>query len=190
METGERTRRKNHSLILLPDERAKSLPIETQAVKDYLDGLTPYQQELTAWGGKQGCLADGAPVFFVPEGNIVRYFGHSPNFRIPARLNVAGETRAANPLDFVPANLRQNDKPDLADAIFGWVEESEKGKVIGPPGQRAGRVFFGDSSGAALKRTGCTLARLAWPFWWGARVWAGCWPIRWWGRRPLPRPAC
>ena len=145
METGERTRRKNHSLILLPDERAKSLPIETQAVKDYLDGLTPYQQELTAWGGKQGCLADGAPVFFVPEGNIVRYFGHSPNFRIPARLNVAGETRAANPLDFVPANLRQNDKPDLADAIFGWVEESEKGKVIGPPGQRAGRVFFGDA---------------------------------------------
>lgn len=146
METGDKTNRKNHALILAKDGRARPVQIDPQAVQDYRDGLTPFQEELDAWGGKGwGCLKDGAPVFYVPEGSVVRYFGHSPNFRIPARLNLPGETRAANPRDFVPAHLRENPQPDLADAIFGWVEEREKGKVIGPPGQRAGRVFFSDA---------------------------------------------
>lgn len=145
METGDKTNRKNHALILLPDEKARAIQIDPQAVEDYRNGLTPYQEELEAWGGKGwGCLKDGAPVFYVAEGNVVRYFGHSPNFRIPARLNLPGETHAANPHDFVPAHLRDNPQPDLVDAIFGWVEEKEKEKVIGPTKQRAGRVFFSD----------------------------------------------
>ena len=146
METGDKTNRKNHALILAKDSRARAVQIDPQAVQDYRDGLTPFQDELEAWGGKGwGCLKDGAPVFYVAEGSVVRYFGHSPNFRIPARLNLPGETRAANPRDFVPAHLRENSDPDLADAIFGWVEEQEKGKVIGPEKQRAGRVFFSDA---------------------------------------------
>ncbi len=150
METGNKTNRKNHALILMQDHKARAIQIDPQAIEDYRNGLTPFQEELTAWGGKgRGCLKDGAPVFYVPEGNTVRYFGHSPNFRIPARLNVPGETRAANPRDFVPDYLRNNPNPDLVDAIFGWVEERErekgKEKVIGPEGQRAGRVFFTDA---------------------------------------------
>jgi CRISPR-associated protein (TIGR03986 family) len=146
METGNKTNRKNHALILTQDSRARAVQIDPQAVQDYRDGLTLFQEELDAWGGKGwGCLKDGAPVFYVAEGNVVRYFGHSPNFRIPARLNLPGETRAANPRDFVPAHLRENSDPDLTDAIFGWVEEKEKGKVIGPEKQRAGRVFFSDA---------------------------------------------
>lgn len=145
METGNQTRRRNHALIL-EKGRDKSVQIDPQAVMDYRHGLTPYQDELEAWGGKGwGCLNNGAPVFYVLEGNHVRYFGHSPNFRIPARLDVSGETRAANPRDFVPSYLRQKSGPDLVDAIFGWVEEIEDGKVIGPIGQRAGRVFFSDA---------------------------------------------
>ncbi|GIK55644.1 MAG: TIGR03986 family CRISPR-associated RAMP protein [Chloroflexi bacterium] len=145
METGDKTNRKNHALILAKDGHARSVQIDPQAVQDYRDGLTPFQEELDAWGGKGwGCLKDGAPIFYVSEGNMVRYFGHSPNFRIPARLNLPGESRAANPRDFVPAHLRENPQPDMADAIFGWVEEREKGTVVGPPGQRAGRVFFSD----------------------------------------------
>jgi hypothetical protein len=90
----------------------------------------------------------------VPEGNAVRYFGHSPNFRIPARLNLPGETRAANPRDFVPAHLREKTaRPGRRHFWLGGeelVEEKDeqkvrKKKVVGPPGQRAGRVFFSDA---------------------------------------------
>lgn len=157
---GQKSPRKNHALILPKDSRTQAIKIDRQAIQDYRDGLTSFQEEeLTDWAGKGwGVLQDGAPVFYVPEENIVRYFGHSPNFRIPARLNVRGETRAANPRDFVPAYLRENKQPDLADAIFGWVEErewvqekNERGekkqnrRVIGPEGQRAGRAFFTDA---------------------------------------------
>ncbi len=146
METGSKTNRKNHALILTADERARAIKIDPRAIDDYRNGLTPFQEELEAWGSKGwGCLKHGAPIFYVPEGNTVRYFGHSPNFRIPARLDVPGESRAANPRDFVPAHLRESDKPDLVDAVFGWVEERENGKIIGLKGQRAGRVFFGDA---------------------------------------------
>ncbi len=146
METGKKTNRKNHALILMQDNKAREIKIEPQAIDDYRNGLTPFQDDLDAWGGKGwGCLKHGAPVFYVPEGSSVRYFGHSPNFRIPARLNVSGKTRAANPRDFIPDHLRTNPNPDLVDAIFGWVEETENKKIVGPKGQRAGRVYFTDA---------------------------------------------
>jgi len=133
--------RKSHALVLPPDPKAKMLKIRPQSVKDYLAGMTPFQEEsLTDWGGAQwGCLKEGAPVFYTVEGNEVVYFGHCPNFRIPARL--FGESRAATPLDFVPPALRDDPSPDLAEAIFGWVEEPEAAIRK----QRAGRVFFGDA---------------------------------------------
>lgn len=134
--------RRNHALVLLPHDKAKPLKISRQSVEDYRAGLTPFQREELGeyWaGGQWGCLKQGAPVFYVAEGNKVVYFGHSPNFRIPARL--FGQERAATPHDFVPPTLRSDPRPDLADAIFGWVEE----EGVGLEGQRAGRVFFGDA---------------------------------------------
>ncbi len=134
------TPRKNHALLLLPDPRARSLKIREQTIRDYLAGLTPFQkQEL--WGGDNGCLKDGGPVFYVERDGEVVAFGHSPHFRVPARL--PGSKRAAMPRDFVPAELTDASYPDLADAIFGWVEDKED--KSGPEGQRAGRVFFGDA---------------------------------------------
>jgi len=136
--------RKSHALVLMPDENARALKIRSQAIEDYLAGLTPYQKEqLTAWSGDEngsphGCLYDLRPVFFVAEGNEVVYFGHSPNFRIPAQLQ--GSVRAATPLDFVPNTLRDHSDPDLVDAVFGWVKDQDY-----PQGQRAGRVFFEDA---------------------------------------------
>lgn len=85
-----------------------------------------------------GCLGDLKPIFYVAEGNEVIYFGHSPNFRIPARLY--GAERAATPPDFLPDAFGKSSEPDLADAIFGWVKEA-----TGPKEQRAGRVSFGDA---------------------------------------------
>jgi CRISPR-associated protein (TIGR03986 family) len=154
----KRTRRKNQALILLPDEKAALLPIRPQAVEDYRAGLTPYQNELEKWGGKgYGCLKHGAPVFYVPEGNEVSYFGHSPNFRIPARLRGANKPRAATPPDFIPDVLRDEElgpdtQPDLAEAIFGWVYDGEnpndrrwKDDSRKRDKQRGGRVLFGDA---------------------------------------------
>jgi len=139
----QRSPRKNHALVLMPDEKARALKIRPQAIEDYKAGLTPYQREmLTDWSGDRcaewGCLGDLKPVFYVAEGNEVVYFGHSPNFRIPARLY--GADRAATPPDFVPDPLRYDPRPDFADAIFGWVEAEDF-----PKGQRAGRVFFEDA---------------------------------------------
>lgn len=145
-QTDRESPRRNHALVLPPNRHKQRVPIDKKAVDDYLAGLTSFQrEELADWGGKEwGCLKDGAPVFYVSEqdkeGNeVVRYFGHSPNFRIPARL--PGSTRAATPLNFVPQNLRDGQSPDLAEAIFGWV----KGAEDSLPGQRAGRVFFTDA---------------------------------------------
>jgi CRISPR-associated protein (TIGR03986 family) len=137
--------RKSHVLMLDPNKKARSLKIRKQAIDDYKAGLTPYQKEaLIDWSGGEkdspnGCLYNLKPVFYVTDGNEIIYFGHSPNFRIPARLY--NSDRAATPPDFVPDALRNNPQPDLADAIFGWVSDREH-----PQGQRAGRVFFSDAS--------------------------------------------
>jgi len=159
LETGkgnQESPRRRHALVLAPtsEQRTQAIPISPQAVEDYLAGLTDFQQEqLSDWNkdGKMGCLADGKPVFYV-TGKVanaqnqlvetVLYFGHTPNFRIPARLHVAGEQRASTPLDFVPSDLRKrDDEPDLVEALFGWVEEPNQPLR----GQRAGRLFFGDA---------------------------------------------
>jgi CRISPR-associated protein (TIGR03986 family) len=156
---GQRTPRKNHALVLAPDLKARPVRISSQAVEDYLAGLTPFQkEELAMWGGEKGCLKENAPVFYVTEGTEVAYFGHSPNFRIPARLH--GGRRAARPPDFVPddprgvqlrsdprgVQLRSDPRPDLADALFGWVEEKESGpKKPEPP--KSGAAPTPDAAG-------------------------------------------
>jgi len=143
----QRSKRTTHTIILEPDAKAKRIKVSEQAIKDYLNGMTPFQNEaLGAWNddGKkgQGCLADGAPVFYVVEGNEVAYFGHSPHFRIPMRLS--GNRRAATPHDFVPLEMQNDQRPDFADAMFGWVEDKTT-DGNSPPGQCAGRVFVGDA---------------------------------------------
>lgn len=141
---GARSKRTSHTVILEPDLKQQPIKISDQAVEDYLAGLTPFQREdLQAWSKTgHGCLADGAPVFYVVEGNEVAYFGHSPNFRIPMRLS--GSRRAATPHDFVPLDMRTDARPDFADAMFGWVEDTDM-DGNSPPGQCAGRVFVGDA---------------------------------------------
>ncbi|WP_423225852.1 TIGR03986 family type III CRISPR-associated RAMP protein [Candidatus Amarolinea aalborgensis] len=145
---GQESPRKNHALVLNVDLKARTLRIRKQALEDYRKGLTPFQkEELTNWGGEDGCLKNGAPVFYIAQGDEVIYFGHSPNFRIPARL--FGSDRAALPTDFVPEGLRNAPSTDLADAIFGWVEEAETGPItdraLKLPIGRAGRVTVSDA---------------------------------------------
>ena len=142
------------------DGRNKILPIPRKTLDAYRESLTPFQRdELWAEGG----LEDGAPVFYVTnkDGSLL-WFGHTPNFRIPAR-NEKGELATVR--DFVPKSLRQpnEDKqttePDLAEAIFGWIDENAEGnptklveietekgkKQILEFTARAGRVSFSDA---------------------------------------------
>ncbi|RIK36171.1 MAG: TIGR03986 family CRISPR-associated RAMP protein, partial [Chloroflexi bacterium] len=145
--------RKHHALILAPNRNQQPIPIEPEVIRAYKASLTDFQREqLTDWNedGSFGCLGDGKPVFFVTEAKrdgrgqrqeYVRWFGHTPNFRVPARLQVSGQERASTPLDFVPTALRTGDEPDLVEAIFGWVEDG----ITSLKGQRAGRVSFSDA---------------------------------------------
>ena len=135
--------RRNHALVLEEDEQAKPLPISRETLLAYRESLTPFQRD-ELW--TEGGLEEGAPVFYVTAktGKAVAWFGHTPNFRIPS---LDKEGKFASIGDFIPDALRRHERsPDLAEAIFGWVEE-EKGNLDKDetPRQRAGRVFFSDA---------------------------------------------
>jgi len=94
-------------------------------------------------GQPSGVLEDGAPVFYVLDKKSrspqALWFGHTPNFRIPART---ADGKITTPVDLIPDHIRRRLEPDLAEAIFGWVEEKEEG---GLKEQCAGRVFVTDA---------------------------------------------
>lgn len=166
----QKSPRRNHALVLAPNPDPRTrIRISQQALEDYQASLTPFERdELGPWGSGPGCFPQpeelrsrdedapvyykgedgtrfGPPLFYVspdttPEDEVV-YFGHSPNFRIPARHEFDDGRRATRPPDFAPSEIYDTEKADLADAIFGWVEEKEGG----PKEQRAGRVFFEDA---------------------------------------------
>jgi len=138
--------RRNHALILEPDWNVDALPIQAEVLEDYLDSLTPFQcDELWVKGG----LKDNAPVFYVMEGGRVVWFGHTPNFRVPALNKATG--RAAKPPDFIPEKIHRHQDPDFAEAIFGWIGEPDNIKDEHEKDDskkrvsRAGRVFFSDA---------------------------------------------
>lgn len=135
------TGRKNHALVLESDPRTKELRIDKQVIEDYLDTLTDFQKQ-EPFDSRFGCLIEGRPVFYVEQGGRVIAFGHSPNFRVPAWITENGERRAATPLDFVPAVLRDETQTDLAEALFGYVEPTPQDAR---PIARAGRVYVGDA---------------------------------------------
>lgn len=158
METGsgqQRSPRKNHALVI-EGSAGREVEIPPQVVDDYRNGITPFVRDevAPAWGNHEGkakengALSDGSPIFYIEADGKVLAFGHAPNFRVASQIQVNGDTRAGNPRDFVPEALRTGAEPDLADAIFGWVEEKGRGGKWewGPQKPaRAGRISFGDA---------------------------------------------
>jgi CRISPR-associated protein (TIGR03986 family) len=134
--------RRNHTLVLSRDPKAQPLTISEELLRDYLDSLTPFQRD-ELW--QPGGLEHDAPVFYVLERGRLVWFGHTPNFRVPA-LNRNGNP--ATPVDFIPDDILFNEAPDLAEAIFGWVAEgAREGGRKNKQRDRseyAGRVFFTD----------------------------------------------
>lgn len=163
----DETNRKKHVVVLEDpsSDPAAAIKINRQAVTDYLDALTPYQKafpDRDRNGVARGVLSHGRPVFYVLEEgqSEVWYFGHSPNFRIPALIeakNSQGQVirRAAVPRDFVPVQLRRAEQIDYADALFGFtrtrqeIDEMKSRDLAEPaPGTKArayaSRVFVSD----------------------------------------------
>ncbi len=138
-ETEGASKRKKHALIMEADNEVDPLRIDDGAIRDYIGGLTDFQKS-EPFDVHMGCLIDGNPVFYVEEPQEdgqkkedkrdIIYFGHCPNFRIPARRD--DEKRAVTPLDFIPEKLYKMEGLDLAESIFGDTK-------------RAGRVFFSDA---------------------------------------------
>jgi CRISPR-associated protein (TIGR03986 family) len=129
-----RTERRNFTLVFEADERVKPIQIAPQAVKDYLDGLTPFQTE-APFDKQYGCLIEGRPVFYIPSQHdgMVYYFGHAPFSRIPAiTADEDGKKRAVTPRDFIPAEVTDNpDHYDIAEAMFGYVDKGDKKALQG-----------------------------------------------------------
>jgi len=143
--------RKNYALVLDSNKRVKAIPIDEQAIQDYLDTATDFQKTSPPFNEKLGCLVESRPIFYIEQRGKVMAFGHCPNFRIPAWLAGSTPRCAATPQDFVPASLRDNTKTDLAEAIFGYVasgkDKTETAKIKqARPLARRGRVSVTDAT--------------------------------------------
>jgi CRISPR-associated protein (TIGR03986 family) len=148
--------RRNHALVLPKKRNAKPLTISRELADAYCNSLTPFQKD-DLWGKSesgqpQGVLEDGAPVFFVAHGERVDWFGHTPNFRIPALApdSVGKKEKVATSNDFVPQLLRGGADPDFAEAIFGWAGE-KIGDEASMREQCASRVSVSDARFAGAK---------------------------------------
>jgi CRISPR-associated protein (TIGR03986 family) len=141
------TKRRNHCVVFERDESKSLIAINPALIDDYCKALTDFQKD--EFSQDWGFLKDGRPVFYIqPKANKeVDEFGQSPNFRHPY-LHKKSQ-RAARAIDFLPEKLRDKSQLDLVDAIFGFVDrtdkkENESNKKMS---NRSGRVFFGDAIG-------------------------------------------
>jgi CRISPR-associated protein (TIGR03986 family) len=149
MEQGEEYQsspRCNHCVVFAENKNADPLQIDNTAIEHYRNALTDFQKK-SPFDKDWGVLEENRPVFYSDPGNvnIVKFFGQSPNFRIP--YSPEGNGHATTVVDFIPGNLKQLATIDLADAIFGWVRQESKDKKLPKKfdKQRAGRVFITDA---------------------------------------------
>ncbi len=133
--------RYNHCIVFEPDPKADLIPIDDNAIDDYCNNLTDFQKN-PPFDKETGVLKDGRPIFYCEpsqKDQKVTRFGHCPNFRIA--YIPKGCDRAASVIDFIPPNLRDPNTRDLAEAIFGFVQDEKQEENQA----QAGRVFIGDA---------------------------------------------
>ena len=136
------TPRKN--FVLVKKERGqRPRPISDTALRDYLDGLSPFQtgkddQSQAFFDAEKGLLKKGHVVFYIEEGGQIIRFGHTPNFRVAHLIMEDDDQRATTPQDKVPPQSRDLHLIDYADAMFGYV--SGDGETPRQPTAYAGRI--------------------------------------------------
>ncbi|MEO1286655.1 MAG: TIGR03986 family CRISPR-associated RAMP protein [Chloroflexota bacterium] len=142
--------RSSYHLIGLPNDNVDLLEIPNHIVRDYLDGLSPFQkgdsdQSKSYMDSQRGILQHGKPVFYVTDPDkrhIVSQFGHTRNFRIShqivdTQIEHDYNMRAVNPRDKVPSRLLDANLIDYADAMFGYISEKDQERS---PVAYAGRI--------------------------------------------------
>lgn len=152
--------RKYHYIIGQADHSVRKLEISDNAIRNYRDALTNFQKgeekpfknnHKNRFNEKMGMLHKGRPIFYCEpdKDQPVTLFGQSPNFRIPYSPNNDG--KAASAVDFIPQDIGESDKIDLADAIFGFVRNGKDKEQLASNEKkekreqsRAGRVFISD----------------------------------------------
>ncbi|WP_204103144.1 MULTISPECIES: TIGR03986 family CRISPR-associated RAMP protein [Spirulina sp. CCY15215] len=160
--------RRNYCLVFdcVVFEKSKNLQklrIDDIAIEHYCNALTDFQKD-SPFHLEKGIfyledlettmLEKGRPIFYYPpkKDDSVRFFGQSPNFRIPYSSQKDG--RASTVMDFIPHDLRDSSILDIANSIFGFVNQEKqeiqvcKGRVSVSDAKYKSDdngIFFGDS---------------------------------------------
>jgi len=129
VKTGPITRKHMEFVFGLP-AKGPLIPVPERLLETYREQITEEQKKVV---GKQGVLQDFQPVFYLMDGKKLRFFGHAMMFRLPY---------AHTPQDCIPDELRDPEQTDLAEALFGYVDEKAKERDI----TRAGRVSVTDAT--------------------------------------------
>ena len=116
---GEPTQNSNDA-IPIPDN-------PENLIQKYREQVTEGQTKIL---GKDGALRQMQPVFYIMENEKLVFFGHAMMFRLPYEHS---------PLDFVPPQLRDASRTDIAEAIFGYVDGKKPREKA-----RASRIFITD----------------------------------------------
>lgn len=125
----ERSPRRNNCLVFQENKKAEKIRLDNIAVEHYCKALTDFQKD-APFSAEKGLLNENrpVPVFYYPppKGNLIGFFGQSPNFRIP--YSPEGNGHASSVVDFVPEALRDPSIIDIADSIFGFVSQEKQSK--------------------------------------------------------------
>lgn len=141
--------RRNHCVIFQESSNSQVFTIASVAIQHYCRALTEFQKA-QPFSATMGILENDRPVFYSKpvSGNIVGFFGQSPNFRIP--YSPQGNGHAATARDFIPPDLKDPEEKecrepivDIAEAIFGFVRSNKRENS---DQSRAGRVFVSDAN--------------------------------------------
>ena len=129
--TGSAPRKHMEFVFGLPHSNSSNdLPISNEMFQGYKDQITDGQKQLL---GEACAFQEMQPVFYILDEKKLLFFGHTMMFRLPYEKSVE---------NFVPEQLNDLTKIDLADAIFGWVDKKELPENMR---QRASRVFVTDA---------------------------------------------
>ncbi|MBI4852367.1 MAG: TIGR03986 family CRISPR-associated RAMP protein [Acidobacteria bacterium] len=136
------SKRTKHAIVLPAKDNVTPIKINEKAIEVYCDNLTPFQKE-PPFDSKTGCLIEGNPIFYVEQKGEVKFFGNSPNFRVPA-INEDDNTEK-KVLDFLPSEIEKPQVIDYPETLFGYVKQQTKAKQGDKSSAYASRIFVTDA---------------------------------------------